>query len=244
MENVGRDVRSLFVSDTHVGWRHSKSAQLMRCMSEWQPQYLYLVGDIFEQKYRTRGCDRQAEAMLLERLTDLRVRGTEIIRLSGNHDEWISEAWDNALGPCLPYAVHTSVDGRKWLVVHGDIFDIHQGMHKTWASRFGGQFYPYLVGMAAAVVRMGLSPEATRPMWCTRFKLSLRRVRHYIRRYERYMVRLAERQECHGVICGHIHLPAVKTIRQTLYANCGDWIEHRSYLVEDATGKVSLLSAR
>jgi UDP-2,3-diacylglucosamine pyrophosphatase LpxH len=244
LEKTWRDARSLFISDTHIGWCHSKSAQLLKCIRETQPEFLYLVGDILEQKYPTHSSGRQTEVLILNQLMDLRSNGTVIVRITGNHDEPGSDEWDAALGPSLPHVVHSSADGQKWLVVHGDIFDMHQGLHKSWSCRLGGSIYPYLIGLASAASRVGLSNNHKPSHWCTRFKLSLCRVRRYIRRYERYMVRLAEWQGCHGVICGHIHLPSVKTIRRKTYANCGDWIEHQSFLIETASGEVSLFNAR
>jgi UDP-2,3-diacylglucosamine pyrophosphatase LpxH len=45
---------------------------------------------------------------------------------------------------------------------------------------------------------------------------------------------------CEGVICGHIHRPAIKTIDGILYANDGDWVESLSYLTEQHDGALAL----
>lgn len=237
-----REVRSLFISDTHIGWRHSNTAQLLSCIHEWQPRYLYLVGDILEQKYRTHSGAKAVEETFLQRLIELKAKGTEVIRLSGNHDEFNSEPWEAAVGPCFPYAVHNLANGRRALVVHGDIFDAQQGLNRSTINRLAGHVYPYIVGLSSAFTVFNGRQRSEHRLWCTRFKLRVQRVRQYIRRFERYMVRLADRQGCEAVVCGHIHLPRLKLIRQKTYANCGDWIEHRSFLVELANGEISLLS--
>jgi len=43
------------------------------------------------------------------------------------------------------------------------------------------------------------------------------------------------------VVCGHIHYPALREQRGLRYANCGDWIENCTALVEDHQGCMRLL---
>jgi hypothetical protein len=44
------------------------------------------------------------------------------------------------------------------------------------------------------------------------------------------------------VICGHIHVPAVRTIDGIAYYNCGDWVEHCTALVEHLDGTMELVT--
>jgi len=43
------------------------------------------------------------------------------------------------------------------------------------------------------------------------------------------------------VVCGHIHVGRVREIDGLLYANCGDWVESCTALVEHDDGKIELL---
>lgn len=215
----------------------------MNCIEQWQPKLLYLAGDIIEQKYRQHRSGTREVARLHERLIKLKESGTTIIRLSGNHDERGLDDWDKTLGSSLPYVFHSAADGRNWLVVHGDIFDLQYGTCKSFISQLGSSLYPYLIGFERFSAHLLRSSTGIIPKWCTKFKLRVRRVRQHIRHYERYMTRLAKQHDCCGVICGHIHVPAVKTIHLTTYANCGDWIEHRSYLIETESGEILVRSA-
>ena len=43
------------------------------------------------------------------------------------------------------------------------------------------------------------------------------------------------------MICGHIHVPAIRKIGGIDYYNCGDWVEHCSALVEHVDGRMELL---
>jgi hypothetical protein len=44
-----------------------------------------------------------------------------------------------------------------------------------------------------------------------------------------------------GVICGHIHRAEVTQHDDVMYCNDGDWVESCTTLVEDYSGKLSLL---
>jgi predicted phosphodiesterase len=54
-------------------------------------------------------------------------------------------------------------------------------------------------------------------------------------------VNYATDRKCEGVICGHIHQPAIKMYGNIEYLNSGDWVESLSALVEDFDGEWSLV---
>jgi UDP-2,3-diacylglucosamine pyrophosphatase LpxH len=66
-------------------------------------------------------------------------------------------------------------------------------------------------------------------------------VKKYIQKYKLFMVNEAIRNNCDGVICGHIHYPEIETIKGIDYYNDGDWVESLSALVEDKKGKLKLV---
>ena len=63
----------------------------------------------------------------------------------------------------------------------------------------------------------------------------------YISDYEQKLTELARARGCDGVICGHIHQPAIHEFDGIIYMNSGDWVESMSALVEDHEGNWSLL---
>jgi UDP-2,3-diacylglucosamine pyrophosphatase LpxH len=44
-----------------------------------------------------------------------------------------------------------------------------------------------------------------------------------------------------GIICGHIHNPAVRAFQGVKYFNCGDWVDHCSALVEHLDGVMEII---
>ena len=63
----------------------------------------------------------------------------------------------------------------------------------------------------------------------------------YISDFETQLVELAKVKQCDGIICGHIHQPAIKEYGDVVYMNSGDWVESLSALTEDEDGEWNLV---
>ena len=63
---------------------------------------------------------------------------------------------------------------------------------------------------------------------------------NFISRYEEAVARYAELHQADGIVCGHIHTPSIRRIRDIAYYNTGDWVESRTALVEHADGHIEL----
>ena len=80
------------------------------------------------------------------------------------------------------------------------------------------------------------------PFSLARFVKSRSKIaKRFVLRYEVAAVRLARKRGLDGVVCGHIHVPQLRTHRGVIYANCGDWIESRTALGETHAGELVLL---
>ena len=64
----------------------------------------------------------------------------------------------------------------------------------------------------------------------------------YVAAYERTVADYAARKGYDGVICGHVHVPAIKRIGEVAYMNDGDWVESCTALAEHHDGRWELLS--
>ena len=242
------DARSVFISDLHLGWNCSRPGQILEILRRISPNWLYLVGDTFEWLQGRIGWEHPDTQSLLESLTALDERGCEIRILSGNHDFQLLDLRDPLPWPVVSHAIHTTAAGERLLVVHGDIFDCSQSSEPSLTRELGGRFYPALVKMGHAVQEViPASPrhetnEPTVP-WSTRWKMRSRRVFHHVTMFERFMAELATSHGCHGVVCGHIHVPSRKRIGGVDYFNCGDWVENQSCILESRCGSMHLLSS-
>ncbi len=236
------DVRSIFISDLHLGWSRSRAHRLPEVLGRLRAERLYLVGDTFE------WMGRSAQPVLpklmqpildsMERLTD---NGCEITILPGNHDWQLSRMSRLGKWRIASHAVHETATGEKLFISHGDLFD-------TWIRRMansahfgiGNRLYNPLLHLGNWLERIGFVPPTPSRHWCAHWKQQLQSVRRHVMQFTDFMVRLASLHRCQGVICGHIHVPAMHDHGGFTYVNCGDWIEHCSFVVEDFSGSFSV----
>lgn len=119
--------RAVFVSDVHLGSAHCHAAEFADFLGRLECRQLYLVGDIVDLWWMSQRRTRwdAAHQRVLEALHALARNGTELIYVPGNHDR----AARRFCGLVLPAMqvrrrmIHTTVDGRRLLVVHGDDYD-------------------------------------------------------------------------------------------------------------------------
>lgn len=236
--------RSVFISDLHLGTRDAKVDYLIDFLTHVRCERLYLVGDVLDiwrlrqGGWRWPRIKHELIQLLLKRVQE----GVEVIYVPGNHDEAVRLLGaGEAFGVRIePEVVHVGADGRRWLIVHGDGFDAVLYCHPLmrWVGDLG-----YEVLMRLARVIHGARRLLGLPYWslAAHVKGRLRNAMRYVEQYEAAALAHAREQGCDGIISGHIHHPALYARDGVTYANCGDWVESCTALVEDATGQLQLL---
>ena len=237
--------RAAFLSDTHLGAKHCHAAELAAFLERLQCDRLYLVGDIVDLWWMA--CRRAhwtgAQQRVIEALHALRRAGTEMIYIPGNHDRPVRRLCGLAL-PAMRIrrrAIHVTADGRRLLVVHGDEFDA-QTQFGGLQERLGDWLYERILTGNKWVNRVrrrfGLR------YWSLAEFLKRRSgaAERYIERYRQAGLADAKRRGLDGIVCGHIHRPALEVRRGLVYANDGDWVESLTALVEEQDGTLRLLS--
>jgi hypothetical protein len=103
------------------------------------------VGDIID-GWKLRGGIYwpQAHTNVIRRLLTMSKRGTEVIYVTGNHDEFLRRYSKLILGniQLVDEAVHLTADGRRLLVIHGDQFDVITRYHR-WLAFLGDSAYEF-----------------------------------------------------------------------------------------------------
>lgn len=235
--------RTLWISDIHLGTRAAKVELLLDFLRHNVADRLYLVGDIFDGWALKRSwywppAHNDVLQMLLRRAR----AGTEITYIPGNHDEAARAFPGLELGGIVvrERAIHTTADGRRMLVLHGDEFD---GVvrHARWVSLLGGAAYSFTLKLNRPVNR--IRRWLGMPYWS--FSASLKywtkRAVQFIADFEEAVARAARAEDVDGVVCGHIHHAEMRTIGGVLYANTGDWVESCTALAEHSDGRLELL---
>ncbi len=241
--NSVKHYRTIWLSDFHLGMKDAKVAYLLDFLRYNESDTLYLVGDIFDGWALSRSWHwNQFHNDVIQKILRKARKGTRVVYLPGNHDEFARDYLGLRLRRIhvMQEAVHVTADGRRLLVLHGDIFD---GMirHARWLSVLGSKAYRILLllnrGLNRARRTLGM------PYWSLSayMKHRTKRAVQAIANFENAMVRAARSQNADGVVCGHVHFAEIREIESILYANSGDWIESCTGLVEHDDGKLEIL---
>jgi len=236
-------LRTLWLSDIHLGTAAARAGDLLEFLDTVTADRVYLNGDIIDiERLRVKPAFPPLHWQVVNRFVRMAKQGMEVIYIPGNHDHEIRElAGSHLCGIRVALeARHRTSAGEKLLVTHGDCLDgrIRKG---TNLEAFGAAAYTWLVEADAKIGRLrDRLGHDHRPI-ATRIKSRLRTAREYIARFERSAAEYARERGMDGVVCGHIHRPAIRSIAGVRYANDGDWVEHRTAIAENADGELRLM---
>lgn len=238
-------VRSVFISDVHLGIRACQADRLVDFLREHPSEHLYLIGDIVDFWAMSRGEIHwsRAQNTFVQKVLRRGRHGNQIIFVPGNHDEALREYVGMAFGDVrLEHEyVHVTADGKRFLLLHGDEFDQVTRYHR-WVAILGDVSYNFLVS-----VNMGLSwlrRTVGRPGYWSLAGYAKRKVKtavNFIFDFEDSVLHHVRERGFDGVICGHIHWAEIKQIDGLTYANCGDWVDSCSAIVEHLDGRLELV---
>src|SRR5688500_2308681 len=135
--------RAIFISDIHLGTPGCQAGRLLEFLRHTESDELYLVGDIIDGwQLKRRWYWHQAHNDVIQKVLRKARKGTRVTYVAGNHDEGIRQFLGVAFGgiEIRDEAVHVTADGKRMLVIHGDLFDaVVQGAR--WLAHLGDFFY-------------------------------------------------------------------------------------------------------
>lgn len=236
--------RAVFVSDFHLGAAGCKAESIRQFLHAVESPKLYLVGDIIDfWVAHKKGKWTQEHTNVLRTLLGKAKHGTQVFVTPGNHDAELRKLNGSDFGNIFfdHQFIHETLDGRKLLIVHGDLFDKSVTTFRFLAV-IGAWIYEFLTGLNRIINRFRGKTSDEPTLFSAGIK---KRVKRWIASGSGYPGRLtAEAQSLNfdGVVCGHVHNPAmVVTSEGTLYLNAGDWVEHCSAIVEELDGTIKLV---
>ena len=236
--------RTVFVSDLHLGFRGARAEEFAAFLKRMECEHLYLVGDMVDMwSLRQRWFWPATHNQVVRRLLKFAKRGTRITYVPGNHDEGLRNyaGIDLAGIRIAKQAVHRTADGRSLLVCHGDEYDLVV-QHSALLSRLGTLGYDYLVALNRLVNDVRALFGFGRWSFSQAIKKRVKGACTFVSRFEDVLCDEARRRGLQGVVCGHIHEPRIAGRADGMsYANCGDWIERASALVEHADGRMEIV---
>lgn len=237
------NVRTVWISDLHLGTPGCQATALLNFLRAVECETLYLVGDIVDGwQLKRQWYWPQSHNDVVQKLLRKARKGTRIILVPGNHDEFARKYLGHNFGgiDVVGDHIHELADGRTLWVTHGDHFD---GVIQCarWLAHLGDSAYEFTLRMNRHLnslrARLGL------PYWSlSRYlKLKVKRAVSYLGDFEAAVAREARSRGVHGVVCGHIHHAEMRLIDGVLYCNDGDWVESLTALVEHGDGRLEIL---
>jgi UDP-2,3-diacylglucosamine pyrophosphatase LpxH len=235
--------RTLWISDLHLGTPGCQADALLDFLKRTECETLFLVGDIIDGwQLRRQWYWPQAHNDVIQKLLRKARKGTRVIFIPGNHDEFARRYLGHNFGgiDVAEDWIHETADGRKLWVMHGDLFDGVIQCAK-WLAHVGDSLYEFTLRLNRHLnsmrARLGL------PYWSLSkyLKLKVKRAVSYVGDFETAVAREARSRGVQGVVCGHIHHAELRMIDGILYANDGDWVESLTALAEHADGRLEVL---
>lgn len=232
---------TIVISDIHIGskWSHTKEA--MEFLQNNTCDRLILNGDIFDGWHliRSRKKWRKIYNDFISVIVKM-IHTTQVIYVRGNHDDFLDYV--------APFTVENfsivnnyifESHGIKYYVFHGDIFD-NVTTHFRWMSKLGDKLYSMLLQISRIYNDLRRHNEE----YFSLSKAIKGKVKQWVNSassFDKNIVKVARRNGCQAVICGHIHQAEIKQIEEILYINSGDWIESLTAAVEDTDGNWKII---
>jgi len=236
-------VRALFISDVHLGTRTAQAPRLLQFLKQYEADTIYLVGDIIDFWRVRRGpVWPQSHNDVLQKLMRKVRKGTRLILIPGNHDEGLRDYAGMQFGGVEIHRdhVHVTARGGRYVVMHGDEFDMVVRTAK-WLALLGDRGYELALWLNNplnwARRHLGLGYWSLSACLKNRVKKAMA----FIGAFEEAVAAEARRRAADGIICGHIHHAADRLFEGVHYLNCGDWVESCTAIVESHAGDLQVI---
>lgn len=238
-------VRSIFLSDIHLGTRACQAGRLLEFLRSYSAENVFLVGDIVDFWAMQRSIVWTAEQNTFVQKILRRARhGERVVFIPGNHDEALRDYLGIAFGDIevVGEYVHELADGRRFLLLHGDQFD-QITRHHRWIAVLGDVMYELLVRLNAVISlvrrRLGITGYWSLAGYAKR---RVKSALQFIFDFEDSAIRAARQRGLDGIICGHIHSATIREADGVSYVNCGDWVDSCTAIVEHLDGHLELIA--
>lgn len=235
--------RAIFLSDLHLGTKGCQAQAILEFLRLHDAEMIYLVGDIVDGwRLRSGWFWPQSHNDVVQKLLRKARKGARMIYVPGNHDEFLRQFYGVHFGDIevCESKIHEGADGKRYLVIHGDFFDVVV-KHAKWLAHLGDWAYTAAIGISIVINwirrRLGFTYWSLSSWAKQRVKSAV----NFIGEFEKHLTHEARRVGVDGVICGHIHCAAMHDMDGLTYINTGDWVESCTAVVEHFDGRMEVI---
>ena len=231
---MARDVDVVVISDTHLGTYGCQAKELFTYLKSVSPKTLIINGDFIDIWQFSKSYFPKYHLKVIKKIIDLASKGTEVVYILGNHDEFLRRFADTSFGNIeLTNKKIMTLDGKKAWFFHGDVFDASV-QHSKWIAKLGGIGYDFLIRLNVLTNWFLTKLGKEKYSFSKKIKNNVKNAIKFIGDFENAATELAIENEFDYVICGHIHQPQIREVKSKngncVYLNSGDWIENLTAL--------------
>ena len=239
-------IKTLFISDVHLGTRKSQANKLLDVLKEYEFDNLIIIGDFIDlTALKKKFYWNEDHSTVIQKILRLSRKGVNVVYLLGNHDHFLrglikEEQFDINLGNiliCDQYQYETS-KGEKIFICHGDQFDGFIRLHP----------FLYVLGDFAYELSFKINKIYNKlrrilglDYWSLSKYLKSKVKDCTIFTWGTSTIQKLKETNCDSIMIGHIHTPAIEKIDDKNYYNTGDFCESCSFLYEDLDGDIKLI---
>lgn len=244
MQNAKYNYKTIVLSDIHLGTSGSKARQVTSFIKQYSCEKLILNGDIVDgwQLRKSGSWKKKHTGFIRAVLKMIDKTDTQVFYLRGNHDDFLDQILPLKLGGNFEIRKDMVIESgnKRFFVTHGDVFDLVTKNMK-WLAHIGDVGYTFLLWANKQYNHYRRSKGLPYYSLSQKVKGSIKAAVNFVSDFEEKLCEVAKSQHCDGIICGHIHMPAIKTINDITYMNSGDWVENMTALVEDFDGNWEII---
>jgi UDP-2,3-diacylglucosamine pyrophosphatase LpxH len=239
-------VKTLFVSDIHLGNHKSQAGKLLEVLKNYEYENLVIVGDFIDLTSLKKKFYWNADhSTVIQKVLRASRKGVDVTYILGNHDFYLRGLIKDEninigdITICDEMYYETS-KGEKIYICHGDQFDGFIRLHPflyvlgDWAYEFSFKinkaynWFRKLVGLEYWSLSQYL-------------KYKVKNAITFINDFKILSLKKLDEVDCDSIMIGHIHTPAIEKIGNKTYYNTGDFCETCSFLYEDLDGEIKLV---
>ncbi|HWY34139.1 MAG TPA: UDP-2,3-diacylglucosamine diphosphatase, partial [Nitrosopumilaceae archaeon] len=227
----------------HLGSSSSRTKEATRFLKGISCETLILNGDIIDGwALRKGGKWTEEHTKFIRQILKITYKSkTKVIYLRGNHDDFLEKILPISIPGievCKEYIYESN--GKRYYVIHGDVFDIITTKFK-FLSVMGGVAYDFLIWLNRKYNNYRAKSGKEEYSLSQAIKHKVKVAVSYMSDFENTLSEYAKKRGFDGVICGHIHHPEIKDINGVKYLNSGDWVESLTAIVETYEGEFNII---
>jgi UDP-2,3-diacylglucosamine pyrophosphatase LpxH len=235
--------KTIILSDIHLGSKYSRAKDVTDFLTKNTAETIILNGDIIDGWALKRGGVWTDEHMKCVRKLMKLSKSSTVYWIRGNHDDFLYDFIPFDFGKIMlrESMEYRGLDKNKYLILHGDIFDIFVGKW-GWLAKIGSVGYDMTLWINKWYNKYRTYRGLPYFSLSQKIKASVKTATNFIGDFENHMVIHARSLDCDGVICGHIHKAEIRDVDGIMYMNSGDWVESNTALVETHKGKWKIIN--